>query len=124
MVPSDLAEGAVLLFKMDIEGYESRALKGFTRTVGQASSVIGFIEFDGQYIRWAGQDPDDYLTWLQQHFRTYRVASWKAKQLVEVRCFADVPKLHGDPNRVHTDLVLVGRQNPEGWLAPAWSIRE
>ncbi|GAA5481733.1 FkbM family methyltransferase [Haloferula sargassicola] len=122
VVPPEQADGATLLFKMDIEGYESRALKGFVGTFSKAARAVGFIEFDGQYIRWAGEDPDDYLNWLQQHFRTYRVVSAKHKKLAEVTCFADVPKLHGDPNRVHTDLVLVSHATPDGWLAPGWSL--
>lgn len=122
MVPAELSAGATLLFKMDIEGYESRALKGFVETFSQARTAIGFIEFDGQYIRWAGQDPDDYLKWLHEHFLTYRVSSWKRKELVEIRRFSDLPKLHGDPSRVHTDLVLVSKSTTGGWLAPAWTI--
>ena len=123
VIPKDLAAGSTVLFKMDIEGYESRALRGFENTFSKASAAVGFIEFDGQYIRWAGQEPDDYLAWLQVHFRTFRVASIKNKTLAEVTRFSDVPKLHGDPNRVHTDLVLVSNQTPDGWLAPGWKIQ-
>ena len=31
VIPAELGKDAMVLFKMDIEGYESRALKGFTR---------------------------------------------------------------------------------------------
>lgn len=121
VVPDDAARDATLLFKMDIEGYESRALKGFTGTLGKVAKAVGFIEFDGQYIRWAGEDPDDYLAWLQQHFDTYRVASIKDKSLRRIERFDELPKLHGDPNRVHVDLVLVGKDNAD-WLAPEWTV--
>ncbi len=122
VVPADLADGARLLFKMDIEGYESRALKGFVQTLSNASLVIGFIEFDGQYIRWAGEDPDAYLSWLQQHFETFRVVSIKGRTLTKVARFTDLPNLHGDAERVHVDLVLVGKQNGPEWLAPGWTV--
>ena len=52
------------------------------------------------------------------------MANIKAKTLKKVEGFADLPKLHGDPNRVHVDLVLVGKQSPENWLAPQWTIVE
>ena len=109
---------------MDIEGYESRALRGFTGTLTAVSRSVGFIEFDGQYIRWAGEDPDDYLRWLQQRFRTYRLVSIKSKTLKPVTTFDSIPKLHGIADRVHVDLVLVGKQNPDGWLPPEWTILE
>ena len=124
VVPLELARGKTLLFKMDIEGYESKALRGFVETLASVSRSVGFIEFDAQYITWAGQSPMEYLGWLQQRFHTYRVANIKAKTLKKVEGFADLPKLHGDPNRVHVDLVLVGKQSPENWLAPQWTIVE
>lgn len=122
VVPDEKAKDAVILFKMDIEGYESRALKGFTHSTAGAKSAVGFIEFDGQYIRWAGEDPNDYLDWLQEHFHTYRLDSIKAKTIRAVDRFEEIPKLHGDPNRVHVDLILVAKQTPDGWLAPEWTI--
>ncbi|BCX49474.1 hypothetical protein HAHE_33820 [Haloferula helveola] len=122
VVSSEVSSGATVLFKMDIEGYESRALKGFTRVISEAAGAIGFIEFDAQYIRWAGEEPDDYLDWLQQSFETYRLVSIKAKTLKKVGRFADLPKLHGNAERVHVDLVLVAKQTPEGWLAPEWTV--
>ena len=122
VVPLDDARGKTLLFKMDIEGYESKALRGFVETLAAVGRSVGFIEFDAQYITWAGQSPMEYLGWLQQRFHTYRIASIKAKTLKKVDGFASLPKLHGDPNRVHTDLVLVGKQSPDGWLAPEWTI--
>lgn len=121
VIPADL-QSQTLLFKMDIEGYESRALKGFTRTLKAVARSVGFIEFDAQYIRWAGQDPNEYLAWLQQHFDTYRLVSIKTKTLKRVANFEQLPKLHGNPDRVHIDLVLVGKQTPDGWLAPEWSV--
>ncbi len=122
VVPDDAARDATLLFKMDIEGYESRALKGFTGTLDKVARSVGFIEFDAQYIRWAGEDPDEYLAWLREHFDTYRLVSIKAKTLRRVERFDEIPKLHGDAERVHVDLVLVGKQTPDGWLAPEWTV--
>ncbi|MGE9270397.1 MAG: FkbM family methyltransferase [Verrucomicrobiales bacterium] len=122
VIPAALSKNSSILFKMDIEGYESKALKGFTRCISECASAIGFIEFDGQYIRWAGEDPNDYLDWLQEHFDTYRLVSIKSKSIRVVDRFEEIPKLHGDSQRVHVDLILVAKQTPEGWLAPEWTI--
>ena len=122
VIPAADAAGATLLFKMDIEGYESKALKGFTKTLENVTGAIGFIEFDAQYIRWAGEDPDSYLQWLQERFNTYRLVSIKNKTMKRVESFQQIPNLHGDKERVHVDLILVAKQTPEGWLAPEWTI--
>lgn len=124
IISPEQAIGKTLLFKMDIEGYESRALRGFVNTLGGVACSVGFIEFDAQYITWAGQSPSDYLDWLRTHFRIYRIASIKTKTLRSITCFAELPKLHGDLNRVHVDLVLVGKQSQDNWLAPEWTIVE
>ena len=124
VVPLDEARGKTLLFKMDIEGYESKALRGFVEVLASVSRSVGFIEFDAQYIRWAGQSPEEYLAWLQARFHTYRVGGIRSKMLRKVNAFSELPNLHGDPERVHTDLVLIGKQTPGGWLAPEWSIAE
>ena len=57
VVPLEMARGKTLLFKMDIEGYESKALRGFVETWASVNRSVGFIEFDAQYITWAGQSP-------------------------------------------------------------------
>jgi len=122
VIPRHLAEGAKLLFKMDIEGFESKALRGFTATLDAVKMAVGFIEFDAQYLRWAGEQPDEYLRWLQQRFDLYRVASIKERILKPVERLDQLPKLHGDRERVHVDLVLASRRNPPGWRAPEWRV--
>ena len=122
LVPKESATGRSLLFKMDIEGYEARALRGFTATLDRVAGAVGFIEFNAQYLDWAGESPEAYLGWLDQRFHIFRLASAKHRRLAPVDGFASLPKLHGDPNRVHTDLVLVDRRSPENWLAPEWTI--
>ncbi len=112
----------VLLFKMDIEGYESRALRGFQQTLARMSSVVGIIEFTSRFIRLAGDDPADYFNWLTERFRVYRFADVKKRQLVSVEKYAAIPIKHNDPECADADLVLVNRAANEQWLPPHWQI--
>lgn len=121
-IPAEAAFGMTLLFKMDIEGYEARALRGFVETLARVARSVGFIEFNAQFLVWAYESPHEYLAWLQQRFHTFRVTNIKRRELTAVTGFESLPKLHGDLQRVHTDLVLVGKQTPEGWLPGGWTI--
>ena len=110
-------EGRTRIFTLNRPGIKNAINKELAEALHQ-----GFIEFDAQYIRWAGESPEDYLSWLQRRFHTYRIGNIGGKRLRKVNSFSDLPILHGDAERVHTDLILVGKQTPEGWLAPEWSI--
>ncbi len=123
-IPADAARGKTLLFKMDIEGYEARALRGFVGTLDAVARSVGFIEFNSMFLGWAQESPDDYLGWLHERFRIFRIARVRHCELAPVNVFQDLPKLHGDPNRVHTDLLLVGKQTPDGWLPTEWTIKK
>jgi FkbM family methyltransferase len=120
LIPADHATGATVLLKMDIEGFESPALRGLTAVLEAAAGLVGLIEFDIDYIRWAGQDPADYLGWLRERFDTFRLVDAKRRLLRPVATLDDVPFLHGT-RRKHTDLALVLRGTRDDWLAPGWS---
>lgn len=120
LIPPADADGATVLLKMDIEGFESPALRGLTGVLEKAAGLVGLIEFDIDYIRWAGQEPGDYLDWLRERFDTYRLADAKRRRLVPVASLDDIPFLHGT-ERKHTDLALVLKGTRDDWLAPAWS---
>ena len=43
VIPAAVAQGKTLLFKMDIEGYESRAMTGFAGTLDLVGQAVGFM---------------------------------------------------------------------------------
>ena len=122
-IPADDAAGRTLLFKMDIEGYEPRAMRGFTETLDRVAFAIGFIEFNVQFIDWAGEKPEDCLAWLHERFRSFLFSSVRRREIREITAIEQLPNLHGDPERIHSDLVLVDRR-AEDWLPQGWSIRK
>lgn len=123
VVPRELAEGATLLFKMDIEGYESRAFGGFRETLDVVKLAVGLIEYDTTYIREAGVDPEDYFSALCERFDVHRLVDGQPGRLLKVRTFRDLPVSRAEDRRVHTDLLLSTRGTPPtSWLPGHWVI--
>ncbi len=74
----------VLLFKMDIEGYEWHALRGMKRLLAQCRAVVGCIEFNFAYLQSKKIDTAEFLDYLEEIFDVCTVN--KRGQLIE---FAD-----------------------------------
>lgn len=62
---------ARFLFKIDVEGYEDKLLKGMTKQIALSEEAIGCIEFTPIFMQRAGTDGDAYLNFLQQYFKVY-----------------------------------------------------
>jgi len=58
-------EGSIDLIKMDIQGYESVALRGMLNLLGSEKRVKIITEFDAPMISAAGHSPTDFLATLQ-----------------------------------------------------------
>lgn len=123
VIPCHEADGATLLFKMDIEGYEPRAFEGFWQTVDAARLVVGFVEFDTTYLREAGTDPARYFERLGGRFDIHRFTSCRKNTLVGIGGLDELPTSRAPDGRVHTDLLLSScGANPADWLPGNWSI--
>lgn len=124
VIPRDLLRKQCLLFKMDIEGYESRAFGGFWQTLDAVALAVGFIEFDSSYITAAGESPKSYFQRLAQRFDIYRLDASSAQTLLRVGDYSTLPRSRASDGRIHTDLVLVTpHAAPDTWLAPGWTMR-
>jgi FkbM family methyltransferase len=124
VIPREIAQGRRLLFKMDIEGYESRAFGGFDQTLDAAALAVGFIEFDTTYITAAGESPKAYFERLARRFEIYRLDDSAPRTIRRVGDFSTLPRSRASDERVHTDLILVTSGAAlTTWLAPGWSLR-
>lgn len=124
VIPQELVRGQCLLFKMDIEGYESRAFVGFRQTLDAAALTVGFIEFDSSYITAAGESPEAYFQRLGERFDVYRLDDLSTQKIIRVGDYSTLPRSRASDGRIHTDLILVTHHSdPATWLAPSWSLR-
>ncbi len=113
LIPKSAVAGKRMMFKIDIEGYEPKALKGFTQMIGEAQEVIGLIEFDTRFLRMAKTDPNQFLADLNQVFRVFSCGPRRKIQFSEVRSLADLPPPRDAASSQHTDLLLIKR-TPNG----------
>ena len=121
LIPAPVATGKTLLFKMDIEGYESRALAGFTATLARVQHAFGFIEFTPQFMQWAGVVPEAFFARLRAQFEVYCYASVKRRELWRLREYGDLLVRHGAAF-TGTDLLLMPHRPSEQWLPPGWRV--
>ncbi len=123
VIPVASAIGRTLLFKMDIEGYESRALTGFVRTLKSVKQAFGLIEFTPKFIKWAGVAPEVFFAWLRERFDIYCYASVKHRQLWRVKEYGELPARYGK-KFAGTDLLLAPYLPVTQWLPPGWSVKQ
>ena len=119
-----LTPATVLLFKMDIEGYEGRALRGFQQSLARVAGAVGMIEFTSRFIRWAGDEPARYFDWLAERFHVYRFVNPKLRQVERIRSYAAIPCKHNDPACADTDLILVKPPFDRAWHPAYWQVSE
>lgn len=65
------SNGKILLFKIDVEGYEAAVLAGMQATLGAATTALGIIEFDCDLLRRTGSDPSEIMEGLLQQFGVF-----------------------------------------------------
>ena len=123
VIPRESVNGATLLFKMDVEGYEPRAFDGFGETIKAANLAVGFIEFDSTYIREAGVNPESYFETLSRRFDVHRLSGGKPGRIIKVRSYPDLPVSRAEDKRIHTDLLLSTRGSDiASWLPDHWNL--
>jgi FkbM family methyltransferase len=94
-----------ILFKVDVEGYESFVLKGMTNLLKSSETIVGFIEFNSEYIEKLEICVDEYLNFLKTHFFVYVFKEDDALVNATNLKIIDLQNLFGT-KYIHTDLIL------------------
>ncbi len=94
----DIIGGAVgaLLFKIDVEGWESHVLKGMRNTLKKSPGFVGVVEMDDRYLRRAGSSADEMIGILREFGSVSVLSGHKPRPL--------------DSNSTHShgDLIVLG----------------
>jgi hypothetical protein len=112
-----------LIFKIDVEGYEFRVLRGMEKTLGRASCFLGIIEVAADRLAAAGDSAPELISFLNRVGIVARIGRDGRPKIIEP--FWQPPQsFHGDLLIAsHSDLltrlrlsypirVLLGRQEP------------
>ncbi|MGG7621248.1 FkbM family methyltransferase [Bacillus coreaensis] len=95
-----------VLFKVDVEGYETLVLKGMTNLFIKSESIVGFIEFNSEYIEKLGVAVDDFLNFIKEYFSIYVYREDDSIMEATHLGFMDLKNLFGT-RYIHTDLILI-----------------
>jgi FkbM family methyltransferase len=94
-----------MVFKIDVEGYESHVMSGMSQVLAACKSALGFIEFDPTLLARAGIDAVQYFAALQNQFEVWMFTSPREIVLTD-RFTLTQSTLNTGRKRMHTDLVL------------------
>jgi FkbM family methyltransferase len=105
-----------LVIKMDVEGYEGRALAGFN-DLFRRDKVVGIMEFDTRMLKRADTDPEALFNRLADRFSVFLTFP-KQRRLQPVRKWAELMQ-HGSGDDLHCDLAFFSRPD---LIAPSWTL--
>lgn len=109
LLPHQTWQSKCILFKIDIEGYEAKAMSGFSSALNKARKAVGILEFDSDFLIKAGDDPAAFVDSLRTTFHTFCLIRSPGLALKKIERFSDIPVKSSTQNRVHTDLILIKR---------------
>ncbi|WP_243354695.1 FkbM family methyltransferase [Bacillus litorisediminis] len=99
------AMNKAVLFKVDVEGYEAFVLKGMTTIFETSAAMLGFIEFNSEYIEKSGIAVNDFLTFLNRYFTLYIYKADDSLVKANNLQFEDLKELFNS-DYIHTDMIL------------------
>ncbi|WP_077617347.1 FkbM family methyltransferase [Bacillus sinesaloumensis] len=94
-----------VLFKIDVEGYEEKVMKGMTSVLGAANKVIGSIEFASIAMKKSGCNLQEFLDWISSSFSIHIHGGNNSLFSVEQNSLARLQEFY-QKEEIHTDLFL------------------
>jgi len=106
LLKSTLQSDQLLLFKIDVEGFEPAVLRGMEESVHAVETAIGLIEYDTKLLDQSADSAEMFWESLQRQFRVFAFTSQNAMaDMTGQSLLATKQRLGGGD--FHTDLLLV-----------------
>jgi FkbM family methyltransferase len=105
----------ILLFKIDVEGYEPFVLEGMRKIISSCKATTGIIEFNSQYIERTGKSLKAFYDFLTQHFNIYMYTNKKTLKKITAKNYHTFIIEIGK-NQFHIDLILTTDEKVVEWL--------
>ena len=110
-----------LVFKLDVEGFETRVFQGMTRVLATTEIAVGYVEVDSHYLSQSGWDVDRYDREILSGFELFVPVDRQSMRLEQISSLRSISDRSGT-RRLHTDLVVVKRPAGHDWSPPQWGL--
>jgi FkbM family methyltransferase len=111
----------MLLFKLDVEGYEPNVLLGMQEALEKAKHIIGFIEIDSDFLEKAGWTIKEYSNSILNVFDIYLPSPNQKNALIKVENLPDYIQANGI-KKLHTDIFITKGYTNADWLPSGWKL--
>ena len=109
LLKSTLQSDQLLLFKIDVEGFEPAVLRGMEESVQAVETAIGLIEYDTKLLDQSTDTAEMFWENVQRQFRVFAFTSQRAMSEVSGQSLSATKQRLGGGD-FHTDLLLVRSQ--------------
>ena len=111
-----------LVFKLDVEGFETRVFQGMTGVLDTTEIIVGYVEVDSHYLSRSGWDMDRYDREILSRFELFVPIDRQSMRLEKISSLRSL-RDQSARRRLHTDLVVVKRPAGYDWCPPQWQLQ-
>jgi FkbM family methyltransferase len=112
-------ETNLLLFKIDVEGYEPYVLRGMKKTLASFKNVLGCIEYNQEFLAKLNIEPEEFVNEMQDNFSLYLWNDTSILKQLNSRDFLEFDRLVKE-SYTKRDVILTS--NPDLLLQMGYTI--
>lgn len=113
---------SVLVFKIDVEGFEPMVLTGMSSTLTTCRHALGYIEVNTRFVEKSGWALPNYSRLLRSFFDLYIPLERDNFRLRKINGLAELADYSKDKEYPCSDIIAVKGFDDLSWLAPGWDV--